>query len=63
MREIKQLTEVKAKDVSIDLKTKLDDVMKDLKKKVEKSKPKPTVPKIGSNLYPDNPKEDHQRKI
>jgi len=57
------LAEVKAKDVKIDLTKKLEDVIGEHKKKIEKERPKPTVPKIGNNLYPDNPKDLEKKKL
>ena len=57
------MAEVKAKGVSIDLKKKLKDVLEDQKKQKQKSKPKPTVPNIGNNLYPQNPKDISKTKI
>lgn len=50
------MTEVKAKQVKIDMNKKLEDVVKEQRKNKEKTKPKPTVPQANPNLYPENPK-------
>lgn len=49
--------------MKIDLTKTLDEVQKQHKKNIEKNKPKPTIPNVGSNLYPENPKEEGKRKI
>jgi uncharacterized membrane protein YheB (UPF0754 family) len=57
------MSEIKAKDIKIDLKKKLEDVIEEQKKAKSKMKPKLTVPSVGSNLYPENPKEEGSRKL
>ena len=63
IKEIKKMTEIKASSVKVDLTKKLDDVIEEQKKNKSKIKPKPTVPNVGSNLYPENPKEQGAKKI
>jgi len=45
------MSEIKAKDIKIDLNKKLNDVLEEQKKNKSKIKPKPTVP-VSTNLYP-----------
>lgn len=37
--------------------------MEQQKRNKSKAKPKPTVPSVSSNLYPENPQEEGKRKI
>lgn len=57
------MSEVKAHNIKIDLNKKLGDVIEEQKKNKGKSKPKPTVPSVSSNLYPENPKEEGAKKL
>lgn len=63
LKEIKRMSEVKAHNIKIDLNKKLGDVIEEQKKNKGKSKPKPTVPSVSSNLYPENPKEEGAKKL
>lgn len=56
------MAEVKANNINVDLKKKLETVMEEKKKNIGKSKPKPTKPEVGANLYPD-PKEVEAKKL
>jgi hypothetical protein len=38
-------------------------VVKEQKRIKEKTKPKPTVPQVSPNLYPENPKEEAKKKL